>query len=86
MGQRFTEALGRALPHLPDAELHRRFMLVVGVMTYIQADIGRTVMYTDELSDVDEMPRSLVAFLAAGLRASVPASQREDQAKEEASS
>jgi hypothetical protein len=86
VGQRFTEALGRALPYLPDAELHRRFMLVVGVMTYIQADVGRTGMYAEELSDVDEMLRRLVAFLAAGLRAPVPASRQQDRAKEGASS
>jgi AcrR family transcriptional regulator len=86
VGQRFTEALGRALPHLPEAELHRRFMLVVGVMTFIQADVGQTGMYADELSDVDEMLRRLVAFLAAGLRASVPAARQQDRAKEGASS
>jgi AcrR family transcriptional regulator len=85
VGQRFTEALGRALPHLPEAELHRRFKLVVGVMTYIQADAGRTGEYVEDLSDVDEMVTRLVSFLAAGLRAPTPA-PRQDRAKEGASS
>jgi AcrR family transcriptional regulator len=75
VGQRFTEALGRTLPHLPEAELHRRFMLVVGVMTYIQADAGLMGEYADDLTDVDEMVGRLVTFLAAGLRASVPPRQ-----------
>jgi AcrR family transcriptional regulator len=86
VGQRFTEALGRALPHLPEAELHRRFKLVVGVLTYILADAGRTGEYADDLSDVDGMVGRLVAFLAAGLRAPVPAPQWQDRAKEGASS
>jgi AcrR family transcriptional regulator len=86
VGQRFTEALGRALPHLPEEEHHRRFMLVVGVMTYIQADAGRTGEYADDLSDVDGMVRRLVAFLAAGLRASLPVPRPQDRAKKEASS
>jgi AcrR family transcriptional regulator len=85
VGQRFTEALGRALPHLPEADLHRRFMLVVGVMTYIQADAGLMGEYADDLSDVDVMVGRLVAFLAAGLRASVPAPPRQDRTKEGAS-
>jgi AcrR family transcriptional regulator len=86
VGQRFTEALGRALPHLPEAELHRRFKLVVGVLTYILADAGRTGEYADDLSDVDGMVGRLVAFLAAGLRAPVPAPKWQDRAKEGASS
>ena len=86
VGQRFTEALGRALPHLSEAELHRRFKLVVGVLTYILADAGRTGEYADDLSDVDGMVGRLVAFLAAGLRAPVPTQRRQDRAKEGASS
>jgi AcrR family transcriptional regulator len=86
VGQRFTEALGRALPHLPEAELHRRFKLVVGVLTYILADAGRTGEYADDLSDVDGMVGCLVTFLAAGLRAPVPAPQWQGRAKEGASS
>ena len=79
LGQRFTEALGRALPHLSEAELYWRFKLVVGVMTYIQADAGQSDAYAEDLSDVDGTVRRLVAFLAAGLRAPVPVPQRRDQ-------
>jgi AcrR family transcriptional regulator len=86
VGQRFTEALGYALPHLPETELHRRFMLVVGVMTYIQADAGRTGEYAEDLSDVEGMVGHLVAFLAAGLRAPAPALRQQVRAKEGASS
>jgi AcrR family transcriptional regulator len=84
--QRFTEALGRALPRLPEAEVHRRFKLVVGVLTYIQADASWTGEYADDLSDVDGMVSRLVAFLAAGLRAPVPAPRPQDRAKEGAPS
>jgi AcrR family transcriptional regulator len=76
VGRRFTEALGRALPNLPEAELYWRFKLVVGVMTHIQADAGRSDAYAEDLSDVEGTVRRLVAFLAAGLRAPVPAPQR----------
>jgi AcrR family transcriptional regulator len=76
VGQRFTEALSRALPNLPEAELYWRFKLVVGVMTHIQADAGRSDAYAEDLSDVAGTVRRLVAFLAAGLRAPVPAPQR----------
>jgi AcrR family transcriptional regulator len=76
VGQRFTEALGRALPHMPEAELYWRFKLVVGVMTHIQADAGQGDAYAEDLSDVDGTVRRLVAFLAAGLRAPVPERQR----------
>ena len=79
LGQRFTEALGRALPHLQEVELHRRFKLVVGVMTYIQADAGQSDAYTEDFSDVDGTVGRLVAFLAAGLRAPVPVPQRGDR-------
>jgi AcrR family transcriptional regulator len=81
VGQRFTEALGHALPHLPQAELHQRFMFVVGVMTYIQADAGRTGVYADDVSDVDGMVVGLVTFLAAGLRAPKPAPRQHSRGR-----
>jgi AcrR family transcriptional regulator len=86
MAQRFTEALGRALPQIPQGELHWRFILVVGVMTSIQAHAGRTGVYAEDHSDVDGMVRRLVAFLAPGLRAPVPAPRRVDPATEGAPS
>lgn len=84
--QRFTEALGRALPHLPEAELHWRFKFIVGVLTFVMADAGRPGEYAADLSDVDGMAGRLVAFLAAGLQAPVSAPQWQHRPKEGASS
>jgi AcrR family transcriptional regulator len=86
LGQRFMEACARALPEVPQAEVYWRFKLVVGVLTYILADTDRTGGYAEDLSDVDGTVRRMVAFLAAGLRAPVPAPQRQDRAKERGSS
>jgi len=83
LGQRFMEAFARALPEVPQAEVYWRFKLVVGVLTYILADTGPTMGgYAEDLSDVDGTLRRLVAFLAAGLRAPVPAPQWQDRAGE----
>ena len=76
LGQRFMEAFARALPEVPQVELYWRFKLVVGVLTYVLADTDpSTGWYAEDLSDVDGTVRRLVAFLAAGLRAPVPAPQ-----------
>ena len=82
LGQRFMAAFARALPGVPQAELYFRFKLVLGVLTYILADTDRTGGYAEDLSDVDGTVRRLVAFLAAGLRAPVPAPQWQDRAGE----
>jgi AcrR family transcriptional regulator len=84
LGQRFMEAFARALPEVPQAEVYWRFKLVVGVLTYVLAD--PTGGYAEDLSDVDETVRRLVAFLAAGLRAPVPAPRQQGQAEGGASS
>ncbi len=75
LGQRFMEVAARALPEVPQEELYWRFKLVVGVLTYILADTDRTGGYAEDVSDVDGTVRRLVAFLAPGLRAPVPAPQ-----------
>ena len=76
------EAFARALPEVPQAELYFRFKLVLGVLTYFLADTDLTSGYAEDLSDVDGTVRRLVAFLAAGLRAPVPAPrQQQDRAK-----
>jgi AcrR family transcriptional regulator len=82
LGQRFMEVTARALPDVPQAELYWRFKLVVGVLTYILADTDRTGGYAEDLSDVDGTVRRLVAFLAPGLRAPVPAPQPAEAATE----
>ena len=82
LGQRFMEALARALPEVPQAELYFRFKLVLGVLTYFLADTDLTSGYAEDLSDVDGTVRRLIAFLAAGLRAPVRAPrQQQDRAK-----
>ena len=86
LGQRFMEALARALPEVPQAEVYWRFKLVVGVLTYILADTDPTGGYAEDLSDVDGTVRRLIAFLAAGLRAPVPAPQWEEDRPEEGAS
>jgi AcrR family transcriptional regulator len=80
LGQRYMEVFARALPEVPQAELYWRFKLVVGVLTYVLADTDPTGGYAEDLSDVDGTVRRLVAFLAAGLRAPVPAPQRTEAA------
>jgi AcrR family transcriptional regulator len=82
LGQRFMEVTAQALPDVPQAELYWRFKLVVGVLTYILADTDRTGGYAEDLSDVDGTVRRLVAFLAPGLRAPVPAPQPAEAATE----
>jgi AcrR family transcriptional regulator len=82
LGQRFMEVTARALPDVPQAELYWRFKLVVGVLTYILADTDRTGGHAEDLSDVDGTVRRLVAFLAPGLRAPVPAPQPAEAATE----
>jgi len=81
LGQRFMEAFARALPEVPQAELYFRFKLVLGVLTYFLADTDVTAGYAEDLSDVEGTVGRLVAFLAAGLRAPVPAPRQQDRAK-----
>ena len=73
LGQRFVEAFARALPEVPQTEVYWRFKLVVGVLVYVLDDTDRTGGYVEDPSDVDGPVRRLVTFLAAGLRAPVPA-------------
>jgi len=78
--------LARALPEVPQSELYFRFKLVLGVLTYFLADNDLTAGYAEDLSDVEGTLRRLVTFLAAGLRAPVPAPQWQVRAEEGASS
>ena len=82
LGRRFMEVIARAVPEVGQAELYWRFKLVVGVLTYILADTDPTGGYGEDLSDVDATVRHLSAFLAAGLRAPVPALPWQDRAGE----
>src|SRR5688572_13952757 len=77
LGERFHQALCRALPNVPPEELAWRLMGVVAVITYLLA------VPADERSgslldpdDVDGTLRQLIAFLAPGLRAPPPQRSR----------
>ena len=79
VGQRFTAALGRALPELAPDEVAWRFHLVVAVQSWFLAGVGQhsrdpTADHPsdDHPSDVDVTVRRLIAFLAPGLRAPPP--------------
>lgn len=67
VGRRFERALGRALPHLPAAEVSRRLHWVVAILTGLLAlppDDPRAA----DLRDPGRLIRRLVAFAAAGMR------------------
>lgn len=77
--QRFLAALGRALPHLPPAELLWRFYFSVGSMIHTVADPAKLEHLSGGLcdpNDVDGNARRLTAFLVAGLSAPLPAPDR----------
>jgi Tetracyclin repressor-like, C-terminal domain len=74
--ERFGMAFRRALPQLPPPVLHWRFQFVVGAMGYIMADPHNLRETTGGLCDPANTETAiceLTAFLAAGLRAAVPA-------------
>lgn len=67
LGQRFLEALERALPEVPRARLSERLHWLVGILTYILADTPPASTGTDP-TDTDALTARLVAFAAAGMR------------------
>jgi AcrR family transcriptional regulator len=73
--ERFTTALGRALPHLERSEVFWRMLFMVGSMAHTMSlsdklpDISCGVC---EAADVEATIRRLVPFVAAGLRAPAP--------------
>lgn len=74
MVDRFSEALGRALPELPEAERVWRLMFMAGVMTHVMRWSEVLPELTGGLCDCSDRPaitERAVAFLAAGFR--VPA-------------
>jgi hypothetical protein len=74
---RFKEALARALPGVPDQELTWRMHFMFGALSYTMAgNDALKLIATCNLEGVDEpesIIRRLVPFLAAGLRAPLPA-------------
>lgn len=75
--QRFTAALGRALPHLDGTEVFWRLLFMVGAMAHTMALSDKLPMITGgacDASDAEATVRRLVPFLAGGMRADAPAS------------
>ena len=64
-------ALRRACPELSETEFHYRFLSVIGVMVYFQADIRKIQtaknedVYTD---DPDTVLKYIMPFLVAGMK------------------
>lgn len=74
--QRFSAALGRALPHLDRVEVFWRMLFMVGAMAHTMALSDKVPAITGGLcdaSDVEATVRRLVPFLAGGMRAAAPA-------------
>jgi AcrR family transcriptional regulator len=74
----FLDALGRALPEIPRADLEWRFHFMLGAMFYTMADAGRIQSLTDGRCDpgrVEDALENIIPFLAAGFR-SAPNSVR----------
>ncbi len=73
----FLDALARALPDLPQADLEWRFHFMLGTMFYTMADAGRIQSLTGGRCDpgqVEDALAHIIPFLAAGFR-SVPDSK-----------
>lgn len=82
---RFTDALGKALPHLERDEVVTRFELTLGTMIHGMAGIHLFDEQKATLSQTDLLVDRLVAFVAAGLRApAIPASKRSGTDEEQA--
>jgi len=73
--QRFTDAIGRALPDLTPQEVLWRFLFMVGALVHSLAmaeDMPRISRGLCDDADVERISERLVPFVAAGLRAPAP--------------
>ena len=67
----FIEALVKALPDVPRADIEWRFHFMLGAMFYTMADSGRIQALTGGRCDPGDVTRALrhmIPFLAAGFR------------------
>ncbi len=72
---RFRDALARALPSLPPAELIWRMHFLLGSMIHTIADPARIERFSGGLCDASDthlVTLRLISFVAAGLRAPLP--------------
>ena len=78
--ERFSEAIGQALPNLPQEERFWRLQFMAGSMTHLLALSGVMPLMSGQPFDRAAVMARLVPFLAAGLRAPVadPSTKREE--------
>ena len=78
--ERFSEAIGQALPKLPAEERFWRLQFMAGSMTHLLALSGVLPLMSGQPFDRTAVMVRLVPFLAAGLRAPVaaPSTKRGD--------
>ncbi len=75
VASRFTPALQRALPKLPQEDFYWRIHFLVGAMAHTMADVERLRDFSGGLCNPDDtevMIAQLVNFLAAGFKAKAP--------------
>jgi len=82
--QRFSTALARALPEVPEPVLGQRFPFVIGCMIHMisgHGDIDLPSGGLRESPSADELLGRMIPFLAAGLRApvSVPVAEKSEE-------
>jgi AcrR family transcriptional regulator len=88
VSQRFQEALQRALPQLPRAELLWRTHFTAGIMTHLMSWSQVLPSLTEGMCDVSDreaLVNRVVAFAAAGFRTPVPGLSLEGLAPEKMS-
>jgi AcrR family transcriptional regulator len=69
--RRFIDAIAKALPGIPRADVEWRFHFMLGAMFYTMADSGRIQALTGGRCDPGDVKRALhhmIPFLAAGFR------------------
>ena len=69
MAQRFSEAIGAALPELPAEERFWRLQFMAGSMSHMLALSGVLPLMSGQPLDRNALMARLITFLAAGLRA-----------------
>jgi AcrR family transcriptional regulator len=68
LGQRFLDALSRALPDAPRELLFERLLWVVAILTSILADTGPAASHLDP-NETEALGSRLITFAVAGMRA-----------------
>lgn len=73
---RFTAAFRRVLPDLPEQEMYWRFHFLIAVLAHTMAGLHQVHLISGGLCDTSDkhaILERLIAFVAAGFRAPVPA-------------